>query len=493
MTHIYTNATSVAVWLGPEADNSDLASKLLENFAAVRDKPDKIQSLIASQVGKPGMGAIVSLFERDYWRRLWVVQEVFNAKTITVYCGSQKLPWHTYRLASYIFWRHRTDIDFYFPGTSAPGFSQSISSNQSSYSQALVHQGPSSLPDVGSLTDLGDASLLEIMRACRPKLTSDPRDKVFGILGILPEDTRAEFPIDYSLSVKEVYTNVVDYLLSTTERLDIIRESIHFPQPSTNGGGTPLLPSWIPDWSHIPGSSTSIPTDLSASRDTKAEYRLLDSRRKLEISAIYLDSVSTRGIAVGTLCTDVADYLMAFLHWRALLLGSNDADDDGGGDEHNVRVQEAFCRTLSLGQIPTEYGAPRAWMTACYHVFASLTRELIPRMPLDRELRSHLKTNMNIQPDARRAFLQHHFAAKMMGRCLCVTEEGHIGMGSGFMAVGDVVVVPLGCATPVVLRPEGQRGEFRFVGDVYVHGYMEGKAVDQWELGQRQMRKFVIH
>jgi hypothetical protein len=66
-------------------------------------------------------------------------------------------------------------------------------------------------------------------------------------------------------------------------------------------------------------------------------------------------------------------------------------------------------------------------------------------------------------------------------------------MGSGFMALGDVVVVPLGCATPIILRPEGPRGEYRYVGDVYIHGYMDGKAVEQWEHGQRKMHKYVLH
>jgi hypothetical protein len=480
MTRIYTNATSVAIWLGPEADDSKTAIRLLEEFAAHRDRPDKIQKLIASQVGKPGMGAIVSLFERDYWCRLWVVQEVFNARTITVYCGSLKSPWHNYRLASYIFWRHKADIDYYFPGNTKEGSSP----NQFSFSQVLVNNGPASLPDVAALTELGDSSLLEVMRACRTKLAADPRDKVFGILGILPDDIRSEFPVDYNLHVKEVYINVVDNVLSTTERLDIIRESIHFPIHSSSVN----FPSWVPDWTHVPGT-TALQTETSASSNTLAEYRLLDERRKLEISAIHLDTISTRGIAVGTFCT-LADYVMAFLHWRAVLLGSYDADGD---EDLNIRVQEAFCRTLSLGQVPTEYNAPQAWLTVCYHVFAALIRERLPRMPLDRELRSYIKANVNIQPEARRSFLQQHFATKMMSRCLCVTEEGHIGMGSGFMALGDVVVVPLGCATPIILRPEGPRGEYRYVGDVYIHGYMDGKAVEQWEHGQRKMHKYVLH
>lgn len=66
-------------------------------------------------------------------------------------------------------------------------------------------------------------------------------------------------------------------------------------------------------------------------------------------------------------------------------------------------------------------------------------------------------------------------------------------MGIGSMLLGDIVVVSLGCSTPVILRPEGTRGEYRFIGDVYIHGYMNGRAVDEWKNNKREMRKYVLH
>ena len=65
-------------------------------------------------------------------------------------------------------------------------------------------------------------------------------------------------------------------------------------------------------------------------------------------------------------------------------------------------------------------------------------------------------------------------------------------MGSGFMAADDIIVVPLGCSTPVILRRDGQ-GEYRFVGDVYIHGYMEGRAWDELKANQRELREYILH
>ena len=84
MTSIYSTAESVAIWLGPEADGSALAIDLLRAVANQADPPGNVSRLISSQVGKPDLAAVVSLFERDYWRRLWVVQEISSARSITV-------------------------------------------------------------------------------------------------------------------------------------------------------------------------------------------------------------------------------------------------------------------------------------------------------------------------------------------------------------------------------------------------------------------------
>jgi hypothetical protein len=231
--------------------------------------------------------------------------------------------------------------------------------------------------------------------------------------------------------------------------------------------------------------------NFSAAGTTTARCRFLDERlNNLEISAIYIDVIRIHCISVGTLCI-LGDYLMAFLHWRARLLESLENETN----EDSLLVQGDFCRTLSLDQVPLSSASDKSnqWLTTCYHVFASLLRQRLPYLPLDRKLRDYVDKKVDIKPDDRRQFLQRHFGDRMMGRCFCRTEKGWIGMGSGLMLPGNAVVVPLGCSTPIILRLEGTRGEYRFVGDVYIHGFMRGKAVDQWKSGEREVRKYVLH
>ncbi|RYP76325.1 hypothetical protein DL769_003665 [Monosporascus sp. CRB-8-3] len=336
MTRIYSQASSVAVWLGPEKENSALAVDLLRRVSSVGCDSKAMKNLVEDESIRHQFAALVALFGRDYFSRLWVVQEVLNAKSVTVYCGNNILAWSVYVDASKAFQLHKKYLRRTFRGGLNYGKDLLISQQRLSYSSVLSSLGPASLESVRPWRNKGPESLLEVLNICRRKLAGEPRDKVFGVLGILPEDVRYYFPPNYNESLREVYTNVVDFLLHTTRCFDVVCAAIYFPLYKSNAN----LPSWVPDWSHAPQTGPlALSYDFSAAGTTEAEFRFVNPprRTKLEISAIELDRVACRGIAVGTLC-GLDDSLMAFLHWRAKFLERGRISD------------EAFCRTLCLGQ-----------------------------------------------------------------------------------------------------------------------------------------------
>ncbi|KAF2629659.1 hypothetical protein BU25DRAFT_456732 [Macroventuria anomochaeta] len=271
------------------------------------------------------------------------------------------------------------------------------------------------------------------------------------------------------------------YIVSTTNRLDIMCDAIHFPAHTSFAG----LSSWCPDWSYVP---ESVPLQyrhkFSASGDPVAKYTFFQDQRRLEISGIHLDIVDVHGIAVGTLTT-IADYLMAFLHWLALLLDHFHLED--GDSTHSL--QTAFCRTICMEKLPTD-SSPERWVGTCYRIFTTMIHEQLPRVAVDEGLKGYVQANVSEED---RKFFREQVCTRMMARCLCITKQGYIGIGSGYMVAGDLVVVPLGCATPVLLRPEGRCGEYRFVGDVYVDKFMHGEVMQMWKEGKAQLRKYVLH
>jgi hypothetical protein len=66
MGHIYSQAVSVAIWLGPEIDDdSVIVTDLLYRISENRISPENIKFDPASE-------ALLALLRRDYWKRLWV-------------------------------------------------------------------------------------------------------------------------------------------------------------------------------------------------------------------------------------------------------------------------------------------------------------------------------------------------------------------------------------------------------------------------------------
>lgn len=490
MTRIYQKAESVAIWLGPRSGDSDLGMELIEEVSNGAAIMHEITEHTPAPLSEKNFAAVVALFDREYWHRLWVVQEVFNARDIDVHCGSTMLPWKAFKIASEVFGKHKDVLERSFH----PGYSNGYyQARLESYPQILVHGGPCSLSGIGTRAELRDGAnlsdgvvfqhLLKVMRDCRRKLTFDPRDKVFGILGVLSEKVRKKIKVDYSIPVKDVYMNVFRAVVEKTKSLDILCESIHFPIYTNNNN----LPSWVPDWSHIcQVSSIATTRNFSASENASVVVDFTE-KDKLKISAIPLGMIKEHGIAVGTLCR-VNDYLMAFLHWRACLSQAFHGRPEG----FQQMLKRRFCSALSLEHKADGYETAQSWMDVCYHVFASTIRNRLPKLQIDPELEQYIDMDFQMDYNTQQQFVRDYFGKKMMGRCFCITSEDRVGLGTGFMRRGDVVVVPLGCSTPVVLRPEGD--EYRFVGDVYIDEYMDGKAVR--ECGKyldKQTRSYVIH
>lgn len=479
MTQIYSQAKSVAIWLGPEADNSEHAISLLRDVSNTAHDAKATNRLIASKENRMRFTALVDLFERDYWDRLWVVQEVLNARSVTVYCGNTSLPWRVYVDASDAFKRHKDQLKQCLPSTGNNKVIPLVSQQQFQYSDVLADKGPGSLEELRQEPDAEPISLLSVLCSCRMKLSSEPRDKVFGVLGILPQGAKYNFPPNYSASLREVYTNVVEFLLYTTGSFDVICAAIHFPLHRS----VTKLPSWVPDWSHVVNVGPLGGIDVfSAAGGTKAAFGFVDRplRTKLEVSGIYLDIVYDRGIAVGTYYT-IEDFIMAFLNWRATILNRWPLQVD--------QIRESFCRTLCLDQV--KWCDARMWVRVCYHSFVSQIQQILPYIQLDDELRWYISLETGIPRDNRKNLIYDNCARKMSGRRYFMTEDGLMGMGTGFLRNGDIVCVPLGCSTPVILREE-RNGEYRFIGDAYVDGYMYGRAVDELGDGRRELRKYVL-
>ena len=70
------------------------------------------------------------------------------------------------------------------------------------------------------------------------------------------------------------------------------------------------------------------------------------------------------------------------------------------------------------------------------------------------------------------------------------TRNGRIGLGPSDARVGDRLVVVFYCPTPYLLRVG--KTTSRMVGEAYVHGLMYGEALDMFDAGQVEERKWIV-
>jgi len=89
-------------WLGEEDKYTAEGFELIEKLAAY--SPEILQqitlrnfakqeSLLGRFVGAEYWEALAMLFQRAYFTRIWIIQEVVLAKRIDVFCGSFLSPW----------------------------------------------------------------------------------------------------------------------------------------------------------------------------------------------------------------------------------------------------------------------------------------------------------------------------------------------------------------------------------------------------------------
>jgi hypothetical protein len=84
------------------------------------------------------------------------------------------------------------------------------------------------------------------------------------------------------------------------------------------------------------------------------------------------------------------------------------------------------------------------------------------------------------------------FESGIRRRKLIITKDGNIGAAPAETKVSDLVCVLYRCSVPAVLRPITGADEFTFIGECYVHGFMDGEAVAGLETGEFTIRDFIL-
>jgi hypothetical protein len=98
-----------------------------------------------------------------------------------------------------------------------------------------------------SVTELGDTDdFPRLLGAIRHRQCMDPRDKIYGILGILSNSISDNIEPDYQSSVVEVYKHAILTDIESSKRIQML-------QSCDIDTKIPEGPSWVPNWAGLAG------------------------------------------------------------------------------------------------------------------------------------------------------------------------------------------------------------------------------------------------
>jgi Heterokaryon incompatibility protein (HET) len=254
MSKIYSGASSVTVWLGNAADDSDYVMDTI------------MSNLTAEYTTQRFMAAMIAVFMRPWFTRTWIVQEfVLNRKSPLIACG----------LKRFITWDKLKDAYVAaFPQGPSPSYIETKISTELTKSVAngaIISQLPDShrlamLPLLISWPGIswprchsayttlngfrsGVQSTGNATYALRYALiatsifnATDPRDKVYGVLGMTRDKTQQMMAPNYMKSVEEVFQDAMTHVLFEEESAALYT---WFPLERAS---RPTLPSWVPNF-----------------------------------------------------------------------------------------------------------------------------------------------------------------------------------------------------------------------------------------------------
>ncbi|RDL34686.1 uncharacterized protein BP5553_07814 [Venustampulla echinocandica] len=224
MPQIYRNAKFVAAYLGPEnGEDTALIYKLISNLALVDFDTTHHRPQTVGQLGSYGILAFEDeagiaaqrFFSRQWFRRVWIVQECVLAKRVQFYWGhSRMLPFEV--IGGLLNQIHRIGVpvlEFHREGV-----------------------------DEAVSTICLKGSLFEVLEVCRDTESTHRRDKYFALLGISIESQETSLQANYEEAFAEVAYRYCKFFM----KLDKEFKFLSIAQPRSPD---PHLPIWIPDWS----------------------------------------------------------------------------------------------------------------------------------------------------------------------------------------------------------------------------------------------------
>ena len=555
MTMIYACAIAGVIWLGEESEDSKLAlqfildlhnlfttsGEVMDDFifafgggsAPTYSKTKGLLQELAD-AGRLAYGsaecvAVGNLLNRPWFKvsvriydlcyklftnslkRAWIIQEVSKSFNQILCCGKDRLPWYLFsEFCDYVTKFGLTNL-FARP-------------NQTVLSVGLVHVSimrklNTELGSIGTQTwihngQVGkgeESSLVNLLRITKNFQATDPRDRLYALLGLAQDGDHPRLAADYRLSAEEVYIRSATYFLEEQCAIWILYRAHGIDNDS-------LLPSWVPDWRKDARSwfhfwRFDYKHPYCADGSIEPNICIDQTSRKLTISGIHFDTVKETSAPCAPTSITLEQMSPAMATLLAALNFLKEARDmaintlrptdwESTSDPWLDNVWDSVWRTLCGNVRKHRYPAPDYWVHAIKFYWERHLLEATELTGNQAKFEEYRKSLLETQERITAALpdgtdWQTEYGAYMSqfeqattNQRFCMTEKRRPGLASPDARPGDMLVVLFGGHVPFILRPcEGSDSEYINVGEAYVHGCMQGEILSD---GHYEAKDFTI-
>ena len=334
-------------------------------------------------------------------------------------------------------------------------------------------------------------------------VASDPRDKVYGVLGLLQygEDGNAQITPDYAKTYEQVCRDATLHLIESEQSFDILVENwqrigtswvLDFTRPFCQP------PSLLQrgDLNYLENPQNICNTlNSGASGHIKPAFRT--EANQLIVQGLEFDTIAL----VVHIGTDPDGRFNIKLRRRGKtptlvneLLKSANATEPKFLSNLEDSDRESWLALSWLEQLARSLCPPslthRALRTPSMGIEEQFARTVTTDAALRTENSKQLRMRDFNEGSGASDLFRESAWTTLRGRTFFLTKTGFCGVGGREVEEGDTVVVILGASMPFVLRPrEQQPGSYHdyrcyhLVGECYVSGIMYGELMDCVDYG----------
>ena len=521
--HIYASADEVIVYLGEEEDKSTETIRAIRDILVVKEElsppvtsivngqarkmgsfaraspqpsqlilPEEARALAKvyfsctsewwmvnlsptgfSRLGLPSFShdlwpSLVRLYTRPWFFRLWTFQEAFLARSCSVVCGIELIPWDDLLdigmflarsgFMSVAQWAARLPR----PSDRGDRYWDMPISHFRSLSEQYVQ------PDGKFL-----GALFNVMTR---REASDPRDQIYAILRLMPTELSSLITVNYHEPFEEVFIKFTKSACASGTLKDLGTALLMAQSVSRKSG----LPSWCPDYTQRMPSLKLFGERMPKLPNDGHEFKVDTTNPAIIfVSGVSIDRVTMalapfkQALPVNndhTIWADVQGRAAEKLGWLELLHDTIQA---------RTGLPEAQVDSLLVDVLMVFHDVDRrnpdlARAIESFQILRTYLREM--RECCDPALAGELGTKLYDDPSPSNPHIKNNAQMSQLwddGAVFFATERGHFGMANVHARVGDHVCQLAGGWSLYLLRQKEER--YEFVSATYVTDLSAGK------------------